>query len=133
MTLPVTITDRFRAAWRAFNQNTKADPDALTKYMAAREAERTASLDKLDGYDKAIVRSIASRTANWDTLLQQVMPKIEQLDTDDQMHIMMHICRGKPYSVPHPAMRAWTAKRDNHTAVTRLAAKGSSTVIVMAE
>jgi hypothetical protein len=50
MTLPVTITDRFRAAWRAFNQNTKADPDALTKYMAAREAERSASLDKLDGY-----------------------------------------------------------------------------------
>jgi hypothetical protein len=133
MTLPVTIADRFRAAWFAFKQHRKPDPDALRKFMEKRQAERDASIDKLDGYDKALVASIAGKTANWENLLHQVMPSIERLDPADQVQVMMRICGvgANSEAVLHPATRALTAKKEFTRAMVEYTTRKDSTVIVV--
>jgi hypothetical protein len=133
MTLPVTVTDRFRAAWKAFKQNRKPDPEALNKYLAMREAERQATLNKLDPYDKAVVASIAGGTANAEQLLSQVMPAIERLGVEDQRAIMVHICKGNPYAVLYPATRAWRSKPEVTQEMIRYTTQKDSTVVVVTQ
>jgi hypothetical protein len=129
----VTITDRFRAAWSAFKQNTKPDPDAYKKYLAKREEERASALNKLEPYDKALVTSIAGGTANWERLLDQVTPAVQRLDPDDQYQIMMHICGRNPQAVLNANVRSWCQKRENIQTMIRRTTQQENTVIVVRE
>ena len=130
MPIAVTIADRFRAAWTAFKQDTKPDPNALDNYLAQRRAEREASLNKLEPYDKALVASIAGDTANADRLLEQVMPAVEQLELEDQARVMMHMCQHNPRIITTTPVRMWVTRRDNLRSLAHLIARKEEIVVV---
>lgn len=110
MSLPVTIGDRFAAAWKAFRQNTKPDPEAFKRWLAARDAESQASRDKLEPFDRAAVDSIAGNTTNAERLLEQVLPTIEALPFADQHQILRFIARGNPHAALYPAVSKWCSR-----------------------
>jgi hypothetical protein len=118
MALPVTIGDRFRAAWKAFKQNTKPDPDAFRKFLARQAEEMRLAIEKLDPYDRALVTSIAGGTENAEQLLDQVMPAIERLDEADQIKVVKHICKGNPHATLYPAMQGWSKRHCKAMAAT---------------
>ena len=130
MPLPVTFADRFRAAYAAFKQNTKPDPDALDRFLHERQEKRNNLLGKLDPYDKALVVSVASGTENAEMLLTQVMPAIERLDASDQAHVVLYIVSRNPGTVGHHAIRNWSIRRENFRAVAQAFADREEIVVV---
>jgi hypothetical protein len=113
-----TIKERFVAAYYAFRQEHRPDFKAfLDKHNElskaheaaeqAREERRKTAIDRLDGYDRSIITSIAGGTSNAERLFDQILPTIEKLDVDDQLVVMKHIFEGNPSAVNHSAMRGW--------------------------
>lgn len=112
--LSVSLKDRFVAAYYAFKMSVKPDVqavmdrlDALQKEREEKAAARQTVLDRMDGYDKAIVLSVASGTSGADLLVKQVMPVIEKMSDDDQMAVMRHIITGNPSAARYPEISSW--------------------------
>lgn len=98
-----SFADRLSAAWHAFKMKTKPDVQVVLNHLnmieskqAAQAAARQVVFDKLDGYDKSLIISIAADLPSAENLLRQVMPAIERLDTDDQLTIIKHIIKSNP-------------------------------------
>lgn len=109
-----TVKDRFVAAYYAFKMTVKPDVQAVLDRIKQIEDEREAkaaarqvAIDKLEGYDKAIVTSVAAGTANAESLLRQVMPAIEKLDDDDQLTVIKHIIKNNPAAARYADMAPW--------------------------
>ncbi len=109
-----SLTDRLSAAWYAFKMQVKPDVQAVLDRIAEIEKEREAkaaarqvAIDKLEGYDKSLVTSIAAGTASAESLLRQVMPAIERLDDDDQLTVIKHIIKNNPAAARYPDMAPW--------------------------
>lgn len=112
-----SLTDRLSAAWYAFKMQVKPDVqavldrlDELNKEREAKVAARQVAIDKLEGYDKSLVTSIAAGTASAESLLRQVMPAIERLDDDDQLTVIKHIIKNNPAAARYPEMTPWIRK-----------------------
>lgn len=112
--LRATLRDRFTAAYYAFKMQVKPDVQAVLDRIKQIEDEREAkaaarqvAIDKLEGYDKALVTSIAAGTSNAESLLRQVMPAIEKLDDDDQLTVIKHIIKGNPSAIRYADMAPW--------------------------
>jgi L-lactate utilization protein LutB len=112
--MSVTLRDRIVAAYYAFKMSVKPDVqavldrlDALQKEREDKAAARQVAIDKLEGYDKAIVTSVAAGTSNAESLLRQVMPAIEKLDDDDQLTIIKHIIKNNPSAVRYQDLAPW--------------------------
>lgn len=115
-----SLADRISAAWYAFKMKTKPDVQAVLDRLNAIEEERVAkaaarqvAIDKLEGYDKSLVTSIAAGTASAESLLRQVMPAIERMDTDDQLTVIKHIIKNNPAAARYPDMAPWIRKHIN--------------------
>jgi hypothetical protein len=116
-----SVFDRFKAAYYAFRMQTRPDVAAVEKAMEAyvqhqerlqkedevRQEKLRTAIDRLEGYDKALVTSVASGTANWRQLLGQVMPAIQQLDIEDQIGVMRHIVKNNPQAAGDLVVRNW--------------------------
>ena len=110
----VTLRDRFVAAYYAFRMSVKPDVqavmdrlDAIQREREAKAAARQTVLDRMDGYDKAIVLSVASGTGNSELLVKQVMPVIEKMSDDDQLTVIKHIITGNPSAARYPEISSW--------------------------
>lgn len=115
-----SLADRLSAAWYAFNMKTKPDVQAVLDRLNAIEDERAAkaaarqlALDKLEGYDKSLVTSIAAGTASAEDLLRQVMPAIERLDADDQLTVVKHIIKNNPRIGRSQTLAPWIRQHIN--------------------
>ena len=118
------MKDRFVAAYHAFRMDTRPDVAAVEEAMEAwtqreeakqqeREAaaqRRKTAVDRLEGYDRALILSVASGTANWEQLLGQVMPVIERLNDEDQLVVMRHIITGNPSAAGVLVVRNWVSR-----------------------
>lgn len=109
-----SLTDRLSAAWYAFKMQVKPDVqavldrlDELNKEREAKVAARQVAIDKLEGYDKSLVTSIAAGTASAESLLRQVMPAIERLSDDDQLTVIKHIIKNNPAAARYADMTPW--------------------------
>lgn len=116
-----SVFDRFKAAYYAFRMETRPDVIAVEKAMeayvehqerlsaevAAKEEKLRNAVDRLDGFDKALVTSVASATANWRQLLTQVMPVIQRLDIEDQIGVVRHIVKNNSQAAGDLAVRNW--------------------------
>jgi hypothetical protein len=116
-----SVFDRFKAAYYAFRMQTRPDVAAVERAMEAyvqhqeqlqeeaeaRQEKLRTAVERLDGFDKALVTSVASATANWRQLLGQVMPAIQQLDIEDQIGVMRHILKNNSQAAGDLAVRNW--------------------------
>lgn len=112
--------DRFTAAWYAFKMKVKPDVQAVFDHIESLEkakqelaAKRQVSLDKLEGFNKSCVTSIAAGTTGAEDLLRQVMPAIEELDPTDQLVIIKHIIKNNPRIGRSLAMAPWIRNHIN--------------------
>jgi hypothetical protein len=117
----ITIWDRFVYAYYAFRMQVKPDlklvlehitrmQEAEDEKFTALEQRQNQSIDKLtDGFDRAMVHSIASATDNWREMFDQAMLNIELLPVEDQIIIMQYMFRGNRYIVATQRFRQWMA------------------------
>jgi hypothetical protein len=117
MPLPVTVTDRFRAAWRAFRWNYKPDPQAFAKHQTDRYALQTKAVGLIEPFDRALVESVAAGSNGAAELLSRAMAGVVALAFEDQFQVMKFIVRSNPAAALYPATREWS--RNNAADIAR--------------